>query len=260
MPAHNELLLIEDDPVTREVLTLLLSDDGWRVHEVEHGEAALALLQTMKRLPRVVLCDQNLPGISGGPLAARVRQVYESADSAAPVLLAMTATRAKEIAAYDATLIKPFTAASVRDAIESATRTPDQAQGPGALDPFDRGAASILPVIEESVFLNLKKSMGNERLRAMYLFATTDAAERLHSMEAAQKSADLQKVTSEAHMLKGAAGMIGARRLASLAEQIEALDATGDENGEILVTKLVMVAAALADIPHKLETLFSVHP
>ncbi len=56
----NKIMVVDDDEIQREVLSQLLSRQGYRVHAVECGEAALEL-QTEN--PRdLVILDMIMPG------------------------------------------------------------------------------------------------------------------------------------------------------------------------------------------------------
>jgi len=78
------ILLVDDDPVTRESLSLVLNGEGYAVDEAADGSAALA--GSHSRLPpRLVILDLQMPGMDGWQfLAARHR---EPALAAVPVLI-----------------------------------------------------------------------------------------------------------------------------------------------------------------------------
>ena len=57
------VLVVEDNPVVRKMLRVVLVSDGYDVAEASDGEAALAL--AAQRLPRVVLLDLLLPDMAG---------------------------------------------------------------------------------------------------------------------------------------------------------------------------------------------------
>jgi signal transduction histidine kinase/ActR/RegA family two-component response regulator len=71
-PAHAALpddsptaLIIEDNPVNRELLSAWLPRLGWRTLEANSGEAGLAMLETATPAPDVILLDLHMPGMSG---------------------------------------------------------------------------------------------------------------------------------------------------------------------------------------------------
>ena len=67
------VLVIEDDPEVRELLTLSLSDNGYRADAVADGCAALSLAAVVR--PDLVLTDYNLPGgMDGLAVIAKLRE------------------------------------------------------------------------------------------------------------------------------------------------------------------------------------------
>lgn len=70
-----EILVVEDDPEVRELLNLLLRDEGHHVTTAINGAAALALFAGGGMIrPDLLLADLNLPdGLNGLQLAARLR-------------------------------------------------------------------------------------------------------------------------------------------------------------------------------------------
>ena len=71
MPS-NALLLVEDDPDIRQMLTFSLDRAGFAVEPAETAEQALAALDGP--LPTLVIIDWMLPGMSGVELAKRLRR------------------------------------------------------------------------------------------------------------------------------------------------------------------------------------------
>lgn len=64
------LLCIEDDPDTCELLVEVLSAEGFTVSTVSSGKAGLSALE---RRPDLVLCDIDLPDLSGFEILAKIR-------------------------------------------------------------------------------------------------------------------------------------------------------------------------------------------
>jgi two-component system response regulator GlrR len=58
-----EVLVADDDPSIRAVVTGALEDEGYRVEAVTSGNQALRVLQTVQ--PRVLLLDMQMPGGDG---------------------------------------------------------------------------------------------------------------------------------------------------------------------------------------------------
>jgi CheY-like chemotaxis protein len=66
------ILVVDDDPALRDVLSNLLAEDGWRVKTAADGEAALALLQREK--PTALVLDLMMPRIDGFEVLRTLRE------------------------------------------------------------------------------------------------------------------------------------------------------------------------------------------
>jgi CheY-like chemotaxis protein len=80
-----KLLIVDDEPVTRTLLTQIFSNLGHHVKTAEDGFSALE--QIREEVPDVLLSDLNMPGMSGFELLSVVRrripQIYVIATSGA---------------------------------------------------------------------------------------------------------------------------------------------------------------------------------
>jgi PAS domain S-box-containing protein len=90
----HSVLIVDDEESIREIMAEDLSRRGMKVHTVESSEAALGYLSTNKC--EIVLCDFNLPGISGEALfekllaqenGPRPRFVFMTGDFVDPALV-----------------------------------------------------------------------------------------------------------------------------------------------------------------------------
>jgi CheY-like chemotaxis protein len=112
------LLVVDDDAVMRELLTALLSLEGYIVHAVDSRAAALAFLASASA--SIILVDIQMSGMSGAAFAAQLDDIR----SAGTLLLAMSGSPLppSEESLYDGFLLKPFevedfTAAKITRAI-----------------------------------------------------------------------------------------------------------------------------------------------
>jgi len=67
-----DVLVVEDDLPTRELLRRLLAADGWSVTEAENGRAALRALE--RGTPSLILLDLMMPVMDGCQFAAELRK------------------------------------------------------------------------------------------------------------------------------------------------------------------------------------------
>ena len=68
------VLVIDDEPLLRDMLASFGRRHGWRVELAEDGLRALELLEQAELEPDCVICDLRMPGLSGADVYARVQQ------------------------------------------------------------------------------------------------------------------------------------------------------------------------------------------
>ncbi len=82
------VLIVDDNPATRELLRRTLEDEGAEVQEAEDGETALEMLATAP--PDLLLLDLVLPGLNGFELLERMSGEGAAAGMRTVVMTAMT--------------------------------------------------------------------------------------------------------------------------------------------------------------------------
>jgi len=107
-PAPCRIVLIEDNRDARELLQLLLEDDGYEVLTADSGAAGLERIRSA--WPDVAIVDIGLPDLDGHAVARALRQQF---DGPIPFLIALTGygqaedRQAAYAAGFDAHLTKP---------------------------------------------------------------------------------------------------------------------------------------------------------
>jgi len=71
---HERLLIVEDDSTLRDILSRLLSSEGYDVLAASNGHEAIALLDQHGEAIDLVLTDVVMPGIKGPEVVAHLRQ------------------------------------------------------------------------------------------------------------------------------------------------------------------------------------------
>jgi CheY-like chemotaxis protein len=200
------ILIVDDDELSREVLTLLADDAGYEVDAVESGDAALEHVQRLR--PEVVLTDIQMPGIAGDELAQQLRSLC----GAGTLLLAMSGSGLEDGVGrnFDGFLLKPFT-------MEMLTAT---ISGGLIREENDSTDADGF-VLDEDVYAKLAGSMRISQLEQLYELCRKDAAVRVERMRRAASTGDDAAYRKEAHALKGGCGMVGAVELQRLATSME---------------------------------------
>jgi CheY-like chemotaxis protein/HPt (histidine-containing phosphotransfer) domain-containing protein len=211
VPATSRLTIVDDDLMSREVLTLLAEDAGFEVTAFERGEEALDWLAAPGTVPPdAVLTDMQMPGVSGDKLAILLRD----ACGAATRLLAMSGSPvpAWRIAAFDGFLLKPFSMDDVRALVDGAT-----ADSAADVD------AESSEVLNRSIYDSFAQTMPSEQLRKLYAMSIDDADARIETMREALEAGDEDAYKRAAHSIKGGCGLVGAAELARLASTMEEL-------------------------------------
>ena len=113
MNPSGNVLIVEDDPDTREMLTTLLTTEGFYAVGAEDGLEGLHLLRTVKRrapdVPCLVLLDLKMPRLGGNEF--RRAQLGDPIVASVPIAVMSGAIDAREHAetlGAVATLTKPI--------------------------------------------------------------------------------------------------------------------------------------------------------
>jgi len=219
------ILIVDDDELSREVLTLLATDAGYKADAVDSGDAALERVQRLR--PEVVLTDIQMPGIAGNELAQRLRGLCGTGT----LLLAMSGSELEDGVGqnFDGFLLKPFTmetlTATISGGLIREENSPADADG---------------VVLDEDVYAKLAGSMRGSQLEELYALCRKDAEVRVERMRRAASLGDDAAYRKEAHALKGGCGMVGAVELQRLATSMEE---RGLRDDDVATLKEFMVAS-----------------
>jgi twitching motility two-component system response regulator PilG len=124
-PASRTVMVVDDSPTIRKILSLTLEDAGYSVIAEADGESALERLADV--LPDVILLDIAMPGIDGYDTCKRIRD--DSRTTHLPILMlsgkdALFDKVKGHMAGATEYLTKPFEAATVLAAVGSACSEP----------------------------------------------------------------------------------------------------------------------------------------
>ncbi len=125
------VLIVDDDPEMREILSTRLESAGYRIETTASGEECLRMLRGEEERPHLLLLDYKLPGADGLSILDQIQREFPHL----PVLF-MTAHGSERVAvsamrrgAYDY-LIKPIDMHSLHATIETTiTRHRDRLEG-----------------------------------------------------------------------------------------------------------------------------------
>ncbi|HTZ59589.1 MAG TPA: response regulator [Acidobacteriaceae bacterium] len=209
-----KVLLVDDDAVSLEIVGLLLAHEGHQVLKANDAGIALKLLSDRTKHPDVLLVDLQMPGISGGQLAEKVRATERSG----PVMLAMSATEVprQQLLAFDGFLLKPLAPDDLRKAMEEHRR----GRSPGVRNVHrSKAPAASTDIVDIAVIEKLLTMMPLDALQDTIAACIADTRSCVHALQGQVHHND--GVRRLAHRIKGAASMIGAVRLARLAASLE---------------------------------------
>jgi DNA-binding response OmpR family regulator len=234
--------------MSRELLGVLLQAEGYAVDSADSGESALDLLRRGDPAPDLVLADVQLPGVSGGQFARKLRR----ACGPATLLLAISGGQppTQAIALFDGFLMKPFKMEQVAAALRAhplqlQLKSHASKSSPAAASPSKTASKKSMKgmvqeqearstetpqadasggnlVLNEKIYQQLAVSMPVQQLQEMYAMCVDDARRRIAGMRRLAADHDATRFVREAHSIKGGCGMLGATELHRLAAQLEA--------------------------------------
>ncbi len=202
-----KILLVEDNPVNRKVILMMLSHLGYRADTAANG------LDAIKALERndydLVLMDVQMPDMDGLEAARRIRERW---GQSRPRIVAITAyaldgDRERCISAgMNDYMSKPVTIEKLKAAIERAER------GESVLD---HSVLCRLRELQDDDEPDIVVELGRIFLR--------HAPERISAMRRSLERSDLEGLYKAAHSMKSASADIGALRLSRICAEIESM-------------------------------------
>jgi signal transduction histidine kinase/CheY-like chemotaxis protein/HPt (histidine-containing phosphotransfer) domain-containing protein len=237
--AQVHVLVVEDDPLNRSIVTRLLSHANCRVSTAENGLQALDLLQAIDTPVDLVLMDWHMPGMDGLEVTRRLRAGAAGGAASRLPIVALTANAFAEdraaclAAGMNDFLTKPVLAqtllATVARWAERPLSAPRMAGAPGAEDAAAAAAAarpSALPAYDPGVLRALPMVADGSQpdcLDEMLDIFNTGLADLLTTLPARLRQRDAAAARLSLHSLKSSAACVGALALSALAAEGEAL-------------------------------------
>lgn len=254
-PAPVDILLAEDDPVSRMVAQGLLSTDGRRVDIVADGMAALEAAS--RGGYGIVLMDIQMPGMDGVEATRRIRALADPARSRVPIIAMTANAMAEDIQLYleagmDGLVLKPV----LRNELEReilAVLGGDKRLGEAG--PAGRDLPREL--LDGRVLREIRDRLGLDKMRELVETAGRTVPSDFGEVGLAVRAGDLSRAGKLAHRVAGSAGFVGLYALRSHCQQLENLAREGDRgrlqalvaDGEpILATSLGVMRAAASEL------------
>lgn len=220
------ILIVEDDDVSRQVAVEIVRRAGWQVRMARNGAEGLEAARSADF--QVVLMDLHMPGMDGVEVLQRIRSLPDPSRAQVPVILLSADVtprgrdRAMEAGA-NAYLTKPFDRPALLSILEDVTTEAVFSRPPvnGAEAPE---VSTAVQSLDHALLEERLASLGpgpTGQIIALYLSSAPRLAARV---AAAATPLEGQR---EAHTLRGASAVVGARRVALLAGQVERSMAQG---------------------------------
>ena len=272
------VLLVEDNPVNREVAQLLLEGHGVVVDEAASGLEALELFEENRY--HAVLMDIQMPGMNGLEATARIRAHADPLRAATPILaLTANAFRADAekyaAAGMNDTLPKPFDEsellsklASLIAGIDVPRLDPKPQPAPAAVVATAPPAATPSAALElppipvapaPSALFDLSllhqtahgSTVFMNRILASFHTNTPGSVEELRT---AWVGADWAAAATIAHKLRPSLRLLGAAQLAPWLETLEAQESTDAKRYEATAGLAAGLEELLAVLPTEIAT------
>lgn len=216
------ILLVDDDVVSREVMATLLTMKGYTVQAAASGEEAVAMVESGSFVPQGILVDLRMSGLSGAELMAQLR----TRTRATIVAMSASEPQAEMLVHANGFLRKPFTPEELANVLaRRAGWSPKQWKAQEAV------------VLDRRILAQLRATMPERSVRALYTAAMLDLNERLGTLEAAIARGDGAAVRLIGHNIKGGCGMAGAMEAAQLGALLET-ESDKLDNGRAIVLRL----------------------
>ncbi len=263
----HRLLLVEDNPINQDVVRGMLEGLGGEVDSTSNGAEAVEAVRQHRY--SLILMDCQMPVLDGYGATQQIRQLDNGAE--VPIVAMTASTLAGErrrclAIGMNAYLSKPFTREGLLSMIAGlvpAARTAERAEPGPATEPqplrllVSEGGSPIDRHDQDRYLWRALSPAAARRVIGAFLDTSPGV---LENMSAALAGGDRRSVASLAHRLKSSGAMLGARRLATLASELEteALSSTGlDAEGRLatLAGEFERVRAALDEDLERIEPL-----
>lgn len=209
------LLLVEDDPASRAFMAAVIS--GFPAEVDTAGSVGTALAMATACDYALWLIDARLPDGGGIDLLARLRQQGRSTPA-----VAHTASQDQEEhralvqAGFLATLIKPFAASELREAIANAL-------GNAAAATNAETSSDCVPQVWDDDSALAAMNGNREHVTALRALFLAELPNQRGAVLAALRQRDIGVVRDVLHRLKASCGFVGAAGLKIAVERLDAM-------------------------------------
>jgi two-component system sensor histidine kinase/response regulator len=230
--AGARILLVEDNPVNREVATQMLLAMRCEVQEVTNGKEAVEIVRQEEF--DLVLMDCEMPIMDGYAATKAIRSRERESDTNRHLpIVALTAHALPEdrrrclTSGMDGYLSKPFSMEDLRSRLKEWLGTSDDlndgsitiiedAKFSGHPDNYETITKSVLDTIN-----SLSADDDDALLNRVIGLYQSSSADLIEALEEALDARDGKAMRSAAHSLKSSSGNVGAERLVNMCRDME---------------------------------------
>jgi two-component system sensor histidine kinase/response regulator len=214
------ILLVEDNPVNREVAAGMLESLGCAIDTAEHGWLALEAMTNATY--DAVLMDCQMPVMDGLTATGEIRRREQTSGAARVPIIALTANAMEGDrerclgAGMDDFLSKPFTQQQLATLLRRwlALR---------ALPEPDRRDLSRVPLIDAGVMRNIAALAKPALLNSMIDLYLQHSPSLIAAIETAAANMQADALSQAVHTLKSSTANLGGSRLATVAKECETM-------------------------------------
>ena len=248
------ILVVDDGPENRELVSLVLSETGLRVEEAENGQVAVD--KAARTAYDAILMDMSMPVMDGYTATKLLR-----GRGLKTPIIALTAHAMKgfeqEILAAGCTgyVTKPIDIDVLLGTLAEKLGGRRTAAAPRPAAPAPAPAAPPpIPELREVVQSAggapvVSRLANNPRLRTAVRRFASRLDEQLLAMEAALSAGDLTELAALAHWLKGAGGTVGYDDFTAPARNLESCAKAGDADGAVAALREIRGLAGRLVVP-----------
>ncbi|CAE6889710.1 Histidine kinase [Pseudomonas marincola] len=242
------ILLVEDNPINRELVIGLLQGTGLHIDQAENGAVALSRMRAMGAdYYDLVLMDMQMPVMDGIRATQAIRQMFEFEHLPIVALTANVQAEDEALclqAGMNDFLSKPLEPESVESCLQRWLR-PQASLSPNQQRQADLPSELVLPGV--NIAAGLRRVQGNVELylRLLLRFAISQGRFPEH-LRAALAESDQACAARLTHTFKGLTGSLGATKLQGQAVALDA--ALNDPQGDLVTSLLTALEVELTSL------------
>jgi two-component system, sensor histidine kinase and response regulator len=226
-PAAAKILLVDDDDLSRRMMSLLLSEKGYNYDTATNGIEAIEAIKSQSY--DIVLMDLQMPLMDGFEATSNIR-AWEAGNQHTPIVALTAMLFGDEIqkclsVGMDDCISKPFNTEALFQLIETyvnkSGRQPLKVELQTKTDAREQVLLDVrdaLPRFSDDV--EFYRDFLNEFIEEL--------PQRLNQFRANFLSKDFKTLADKAHSLKGISASMGAKQLASLSQKLDQNSQDGD--------------------------------